>query len=130
MCGIVAMYSAREPILAGALVRATRRLTHRGPDGQRTWLADDRRVGLGHARLSIIDLATGDQPIAGEPGPLSVRAAVGEPARRPLQGVGPNRLPRRIHGYDTTHTVSPFLKVRPGAEPQPSLYQRSIEANR
>src|SRR5262249_38187956 len=66
MCGIVAMYSAREPIRADALERATLRLAHRGPDGQRTWLAEDRRVGLGHARLSIIDLATGDQPIAGE----------------------------------------------------------------
>jgi asparagine synthase (glutamine-hydrolysing) len=60
------MYSAREPVRAEALERATRRLTHRGPDGQRTWLADDRRVGLGHARLSIIDLATGAQPIANE----------------------------------------------------------------
>jgi asparagine synthase (glutamine-hydrolysing) len=60
------MYSAREPIRADALERATRRLAHRGPDGQQTWLASDRRVGLGHARLSIIDLATGDQPIAGE----------------------------------------------------------------
>src|SRR5262245_30094660 len=66
MCGIVAMYSARGPIPADALGRATLRLGHRGPDGQRTWLSDDRRVGLGHARLSIIDLATGDQPIAGE----------------------------------------------------------------
>jgi asparagine synthase (glutamine-hydrolysing) len=60
------MYSTREPVAANALERATRRLTHRGPDGQRTWLADDRRVGLGHARLSIIDLVTGDQPIANE----------------------------------------------------------------
>jgi asparagine synthase (glutamine-hydrolysing) len=60
------MYSARGPIPVDALERATLRLTHRGPDGQRTWLADDRRVGLGHARLSIIDLATGDQPIASE----------------------------------------------------------------
>src|SRR5262245_35424794 len=66
MCGIVAMYSAREPIPADALRRATRRLAHRGPDGQRTWVSDDRRIGLGHARLSIIDLATGDQPIASE----------------------------------------------------------------
>src|ERR1700741_3773523 len=66
MCGIVAMYSARGPIPADALERATLRLAHRGPDGQRTWISGDRRVGLGHARLSIIDLATGDQPIAGE----------------------------------------------------------------
>ena len=66
MCGIMAMYSAREPISAAALEQATIRLAHRGPDGQRTWVSDDRRVGLGHARLSIIDLATGDQPIASE----------------------------------------------------------------
>ena len=72
MCGIVAMYSAREPIRADALERATRRLAHRGPDGQRTWLAGDRRVGLGHARLSIIDLATGAQPIASEDEALRV----------------------------------------------------------
>src|SRR5882724_10341859 len=66
MCGIVAMYAAREPISAPALEQATRRLAHRGPDGQRTWISEDRRVALGHARLSIIDLATGDQPIASE----------------------------------------------------------------
>ncbi len=54
------------------LHRATQRLTHRGPDGQRTWLDPDHRVGLGHARLSIIDLATGDQPIASEDGRLHI----------------------------------------------------------
>jgi hypothetical protein len=63
---IMAMYSPRAPIWAAALDHATRRLTHRGPDAQRTWVSDDRRVGLGHVRLSIIDLATGDQPIASE----------------------------------------------------------------
>jgi asparagine synthase (glutamine-hydrolysing) len=66
MCGIVGIYSARAPVDSEALGRATRSLTHRGPDGQRWWLAPDQRVGLGHARLSIIDLATGDQPITSE----------------------------------------------------------------
>jgi asparagine synthase (glutamine-hydrolysing) len=66
MCGIVAMYSPRGAISSTDLELATRRLTHRGPDGQRSWVSEDRRVGLGHARLSIIDLATGDQPIASE----------------------------------------------------------------
>jgi asparagine synthase (glutamine-hydrolysing) len=41
-------------------------LHHRGPDGQRQWIAADGRVALGHARLSIIDLRTGDQPLASE----------------------------------------------------------------
>lgn len=68
MCGIVGMYSRREPIAAATLERATKRLYHRGPDGQRQWISADKRVGLGHARLSIIDLATGDQPIASEDG--------------------------------------------------------------
>src|SRR5947209_9087235 len=66
MCGIVAMYAMRHRIPEDALERATRRLIHRGPDGQRTWVSADGRVGLGHSRLSIIDLDTGDQPIAGE----------------------------------------------------------------
>jgi asparagine synthase (glutamine-hydrolysing) len=66
MCGIVALVSRREPIDPQVLERATRRLDHRGPDGHRQWIAPHRRVGLGHARLSIIDLHTGDQPIASE----------------------------------------------------------------
>jgi asparagine synthase (glutamine-hydrolysing) len=45
---------------------ATKALHHRGPDGRRHWISSDRLVALGHARLSIIDLATGDQPIANE----------------------------------------------------------------
>jgi hypothetical protein len=66
MCGIVAMYAARDRISEAALQQATRRLWHRGPDGRGTWVSADGRVALGHSRLSIIDLDTGDQPIAGE----------------------------------------------------------------
>jgi len=66
MCGIVALFSRRDPISKAVLQRATQSLYHRGPDGQRHWISPDSRIGLGHARLSIIDLATGDQPIASE----------------------------------------------------------------
>ncbi|HEX8811673.1 MAG TPA: asparagine synthase (glutamine-hydrolyzing), partial [Terracidiphilus sp.] len=66
MCGIVALFSRRDPISEVVLQRATQSLYHRGPDGQRHWMSPDRRIALGHARLSIIDLATGDQPIASE----------------------------------------------------------------
>lgn len=66
MCGIIALFSRRDPISAETIERGTQSLHHRGPDGQRHWISPDRRVGLGHARLSIIDLATGDQPIASE----------------------------------------------------------------
>jgi asparagine synthase (glutamine-hydrolysing) len=68
MCGIVALFSRRDPISTEVISRATHSLHHRGPDGQRHWIAPDGRVALGHARLSIIDLITGDQPIANEDG--------------------------------------------------------------
>ena len=66
MCGIVAIYSPDEPVSAEKLRAATATLHHRGPDAQNQWIAPHGRVGLGHARLSIIDLVTGDQPIASE----------------------------------------------------------------
>ncbi|MBV9340332.1 MAG: asparagine synthase (glutamine-hydrolyzing) [Acidobacteria bacterium] len=68
MCGIVAMFSRSSPVSPVLLENATRRLYHRGPDGQRRWISPDGRVALGHARLSIIDLTTGDQPISSEDG--------------------------------------------------------------
>ena len=66
MCGIVALFFRRDPISAETVQRATQRLHHRGPDGQRQWISSDQQIALGHARLSIIDLTTGDQPIASE----------------------------------------------------------------
>ena len=68
MCGIVAAFSRRHPVSETKLELATQRLFHRGPDGRRHWISQDRKVALGHARLSIIDLANGAQPIASEDG--------------------------------------------------------------
>jgi len=62
------MYSRSSPVSPAVLRKATGRLYHRGPDGQRQWVSQDGLVALGHARLSIIDLTTGDQPIASEDG--------------------------------------------------------------
>jgi asparagine synthase (glutamine-hydrolysing) len=66
MCGIAAFFSSDRHISAERLKRATNSLHHRGPDSQGAWLSPNQRVGLGHTRLSIIDLMTGDQPIANE----------------------------------------------------------------
>jgi len=68
MCGIVAIYHPQGCVSSEPLSRATACLHHRGPDGRRQWVAPHGRVGLGHARLSIIDLVTGDQPIVNEDG--------------------------------------------------------------
>jgi len=70
MCGIVAVsdsYASSHPATAlEAVRRGVSTLYHRGPDSQNDWNSTDGLVSLGHARLSIIDLAGGDQPLANE----------------------------------------------------------------
>jgi asparagine synthase (glutamine-hydrolysing) len=73
VCGIVAILDPHEPVQPDTLGRAVRALEHRGPDGQGTWIDPDRRrIGLGHARLSVIDLEGGGQPLASEDGQVQV----------------------------------------------------------
>ena len=66
MCGIVALWTKQEQISLSSLQRRIECLKHRGPDGQNFWVSPDCRVGLGHARLSIIDIKGGTQPIANQ----------------------------------------------------------------
>jgi asparagine synthase (glutamine-hydrolysing) len=66
MCGFAAQYSESGGVNREDLAKAVAMLHHRGPDASATWLSQDGRVGLGHTRLSIIDLVTGDQPLANE----------------------------------------------------------------
>ncbi|BAM88166.1 asparagine synthase [Bradyrhizobium oligotrophicum S58] len=63
MCGLVGLWCWDTPIDRSAINRAIGTLHHRGPDGTGLWISDDSRVALGHTRLSIIDLATGEQPL-------------------------------------------------------------------
>src|ERR1700751_5760340 len=60
MCGIVGIYayhSAADSIDRAEVVRIRDHMTRRGPDGSGAWFSQDGRVGLGHRRLSIIDLS-------------------------------------------------------------------------
>jgi asparagine synthase (glutamine-hydrolysing) len=66
MCGIVGALGSPGNVNSDCLSAAVRALTHRGPDNQSAWVSRDHRIGLGHSRLSIIDLGGGDQPIANE----------------------------------------------------------------
>lgn len=63
MCGIAGILSSnRGPGLDRSLLeRMTRSLAHRGPDGEGFFVSED--IGLGHRRLSVIDLESGDQPM-------------------------------------------------------------------
>lgn len=67
MCGIAAVLNlslAPLPGLPRAVAAMNELQRHRGPDGEGTWRHPRGFVGLGHRRLSIIDLATGQQPMA------------------------------------------------------------------
>lgn len=62
MCGI-AGYLGR--FQAEELENMSRRVAHRGPDGEGLWISDDHQVGLAHRRLSIIDLSNAaSQPMS------------------------------------------------------------------
>ena len=72
MCGIVGIFDTRgkRHIESSVLVRMNETQHHRGPDECGTHA--EPGLGLGHRRLSIIDLATGQQPLFNEDGTVSV----------------------------------------------------------
>ena len=99
MCGIAGIFNCNgAPIDKQLLIRMTRTLTHRGPDeegyfvntlkgvtdiepqipfhtfngmsGKAVDTVPQGHVGLGHRRLSIIDLSTGQQPLCNEDGSI------------------------------------------------------------
>ena len=72
MCGIAGRFNfdAAHPVDRAQLVAMTDAVAHRGPDAGGYFL--DAGIGLGHRRLSIIDLATGDQPLGNEDGSIQV----------------------------------------------------------
>lgn len=71
MCGISGVWElSGNRVDKDVLVRMTDALIHRGPDERGIYLGD--HVGLGHRRLSIIDLSGGKQPLCNEDGTIWV----------------------------------------------------------
>jgi asparagine synthase (glutamine-hydrolysing) len=69
MCGIAGFVTLDpDPLAEAILERMTSAIRHRGPDDSGAYA--DGRAALGHRRLSIIDLATGRQPMSNEDGGL------------------------------------------------------------
>jgi asparagine synthase (glutamine-hydrolysing) len=72
MCGIVGVYNygnAGLPLQAETIVRMRDTMAHRGPDDAGVHVTPDGRLGLGHRRLSILDLSSlGHQPMASPDG--------------------------------------------------------------
>lgn len=72
MCGIFSIFSREAPVPEALLRDAIRTLHHRGPENAGVWSSPDRKVGLAHARLSLVDLQTGHQPIVSARGNVIV----------------------------------------------------------
>jgi len=71
MCGIAGFVTVRPgPDSDAALARMTGRLQHRGPDAEGFYR--DAHAFLGHRRLSIVDVAAGQQPMTQESGELTL----------------------------------------------------------
>lgn len=64
MCGIVGWFTTGRAPAKTTLKRMTNTLRHRGPDGSGVWTS--RHAGLGHRRLSIVDLDGGAQPMSND----------------------------------------------------------------
>jgi asparagine synthase (glutamine-hydrolysing) len=72
MCGIAGLYypDTPKPVDPQRIRAMANAVAHRGPDGAGVWTAPG--VGLGHRRLSIIDVAGSPQPMASADGALTV----------------------------------------------------------
>jgi asparagine synthase (glutamine-hydrolysing) len=71
MCGIASIVDVTGRPVDGALLRSmTAVIGHRGPDGD--GIVCRGSAGLGHRRLAIIDLVTGDQPMVSDDGLIRI----------------------------------------------------------
>ncbi len=71
MCGISGIYKLRDGrVDPDQLTGMISTLSHRGPDGRGIHIVENSGVGLAHARLSIIDIAGGAQPMSSADGKL------------------------------------------------------------
>ncbi len=112
MCGIVGLVTKSEKEKTIRLM--SDRIKHRGPDGDGYFIDGD--VALGHRRLSIIDLSTGDQPMFNEDNTIAV-IFNGEIYNYPelkeeLEGLGHTFKTKSdtevlVHGYESWHTDLP-----------------------
>ena len=112
MCGIVGLVTKKEK--ENTIKLMSDRIKHRGPDGDGYFIDGD--VALGHRRLSIIDLSSGDQPMFNEDGSV-VTVFNGEiynyqQLKEELKALGHDFRTKSdtevlVHGYEEWHTDLP-----------------------
>lgn len=111
MCGVAGVFhyaNPEHPVDASLLRKMTRRIAHRGPDGEGFFI--DGNLGLGHRRLSIVELSeAGGQPMrsSGERSALSYNGELYNHAsfRPQLEAHG-----HRFRGNSDTETLLYLLE--------------------
>ena len=94
MCGIAGKLSSvsSSPVERRLLRAMADAVAHRGPDADGFYVGEG--IGLGHRRLSIIDLATGQQPLANEDGTVwsssTARSTTSPSCATELESRGPS----------------------------------------
>ncbi len=67
MCGITGIWDFKDKISPELLEKMTDTLNYRGPDDSGIFIDQKNNIGLGHRRLSILDLSpAGHQPMAND----------------------------------------------------------------
>lgn len=75
MCGIFGFVADRpcaSDLSFFQLDTGLSRIRHRGPDGTGKWISPNGQVGFGHARLAIIDVESGAQPMQSDDGRFTI----------------------------------------------------------
>src|SRR5262245_14789348 len=70
ICGVVIGPRSTRTVERAMVERMRDVITHRGPDGHGIFIGEG--IGLGHRRLSIVDVAHGQQPFASDDGALQL----------------------------------------------------------
>ena len=102
ICGLVLGPDASGIVDRSVVPRMRDVMAHRGPDGAGLFL--DRRVGLGHRRLSIVDVEHGAQPMASDDGQIQL-VYNGEVFNHPTLSAELQRKGVRYHTHCDTETI-------------------------
>lgn len=109
MCGIIGFLSSSlntdaTQVRSRILERMSNEITHRGPDGVGYFVEPAHQVYLAHRRLSIVDLATGQQPMFNEDG-QRVIVFNGEIFNHTDLRPGLEEAGHRYHSHSDTETI-------------------------
>jgi asparagine synthase (glutamine-hydrolysing) len=112
MCGIAGLVNwSNEPVDVSVLELMIDIIRHRGPDASGVHL--DGSVGLAHARLSIIDLDAGHQPMANEDGTVWITFNIRATEIAPAVGLVPEQVERVHRDMASKRRAATYLDMAP-----------------